>query len=172
MRLPFLQDLEEYFHEMIQKYWVLWRFYYHLQVTINDIQCDVKWTLTNTQKEATSKMSPNSIIHVRAFWRVTCLKIHFEGNYCLQIPCIVGTYLSNYMAVCTTQLDVNTLCYVWYHRIFLYLPQNFHWVLEQPSLLSHPWRWNLPRWLHKIGTCSSESAGHLDPLTVVVPSSD
>lgn len=53
VRLPFLQDLEEYFHEVIQKCWVLWRFYYHLQVTINDIQCDVKWTLTNTQKQAT-----------------------------------------------------------------------------------------------------------------------
>jgi len=56
VRLPFLQDLEEYFHEMIQKYWILWRFYYHLQVTINDIQCDVKWTFTNTQKDATSKI--------------------------------------------------------------------------------------------------------------------
>jgi hypothetical protein len=51
VRLPFLQDLEEYFHEMIQKCWVLWRFNYHLQMTINDMQCDVKWTLTNTSKK-------------------------------------------------------------------------------------------------------------------------
>jgi hypothetical protein len=53
VRLPFLQDLEEYFHEMIQKCWVLWRLYYHLQVMINDMQCDVKWSLTNIQKETT-----------------------------------------------------------------------------------------------------------------------
>lgn len=65
VRLPILQNLEEYFHEMIQKCWVLWRFNYHLQVTKNDMQCDMD--LNQHTKKATSKMSPNSFFHVTAF---------------------------------------------------------------------------------------------------------
>jgi hypothetical protein len=71
MRLPFLQDLEEYFHEMIQECWVLWRLDYHLQVMTNDMQCDVKLSLINKQKEGTQiKNEYPYSFHVTACWNV------------------------------------------------------------------------------------------------------
>jgi hypothetical protein len=34
VRFPFLQNLQEYLHKMIQKCWILGGLYYHLQVQI------------------------------------------------------------------------------------------------------------------------------------------
>jgi hypothetical protein len=79
VRLPFLQDLEEDFHKMVQKCWVLWRLYYYLQMGINKMQCDMKWSVTIIQKQGTyiPNVSSNSLIVTYNSLK-ECDATHFE----------------------------------------------------------------------------------------------
>jgi len=76
-----------------------------------------------TKRSNIKNMSPNSFFHVTAFWRVTYVWKHIlKVPTASRFPANVGTYLSNYMPLYTTQRDVNTLCYD--------IPKSFHTCLK------------------------------------------